>query len=127
IPVSTAPSPVVPSSAAATPASASDNGTAVTGSTSLRISAGPGVAKLLAGKALAVLRDSLENLLGAGGITPQGTTSRVAVWAHACERAAADPVCQQGLAVFGNYTVARTGFDASGVATFTNVPSSGTF
>jgi hypothetical protein len=128
IPVSTASSPVAPSAAAATtPASASANGTAVTGSTSLRISAGPGVAKLLAGKALAVLRDSLENVLAAGGITPQGTTSRVAVWAHACERAAADPVCQQGLAVFGNYTVARTGFDASGVATFTNVPSSGTF
>jgi len=72
------------------------------------------------------LKDSLENVLAAGGITPQGTTS-IAVWAHACERAAADPVCQQGLAVFGNYAVARTGFDASGVATFPNVPSSGTF
>ena len=128
MPSPTAPSPVAPSSAAATtPASASANGTTAAGSTSLKISSGPEVAKLLAGKALAVLRDSLENVLAAGGITPQGTMSRAAVWAHACERAATDPVCQQGLAVFGNYAVARTGFDASGVATFPNVPSSGTF
>jgi hypothetical protein len=117
MPVATAPSPV------ATPG----NSPAATSGSSLKISAAPGVANLLAGKALAVLRDNLENVLAAAGLNPQGTTSRVAVWAHACERAATDPVCQQGLAVFRNYAVARTGFDASGVATFPNVPSSGTF
>jgi hypothetical protein len=103
------------------------NAPAGTGGTSLKISAAPGVAKLLANKPLAVLRDSLENVLAAGGINPQGAMSRAAIWAHACERAASDPVCQQGLAVFGGYAVARAGFDASGVATFNNVPNSGTF
>jgi len=127
-PVSVAPAPVAESSAVSTgPASARGNAPAATGGASLRIAAAPGVANLLAGKALAVMKDDLENILAAAGLNPQGTSSRVAVWARACGRGATDPVCRQGLAVFGNYTVARTGFDGSGTATFPNVPTSGTF
>jgi hypothetical protein len=91
------------------------------------ITAGPGVAKLLAGRTLAVLKDTLENALAGGGVNPQGATGRVAIWAHACERAATDPVCQQGIVVLAVNAVTWTGFDASGVATFTNVPNSGAF
>jgi hypothetical protein len=118
MPASTVSSPSAPSPA---------NAPQATGAASLKIFAAPGVAKLLANKPLAVLRDSLENVLAAAGINPEGAMSRAAIWAHACERAASDPVCQRGVAVFGGYAVARTGFDGSGVATFNNVPSSGTF
>src|SRR5260370_22155295 len=45
---------------------------ASTGGASLRISAGPGVAGLLAGKALIVLKDNLENVLASAGISAQG-------------------------------------------------------
>lgn len=119
----TMPASIVSSPSAPPPANAPQ----ATGGASLKISAAPGVAKLLANKPLAVLRDSLENVLAAAGINPQGAMSRAAIWAHACELAASDPVCQRGLAFFGGYAVARAGFDASGVATFNNVPNSGTF
>ena len=128
MPASMVSSPIAPVPSVGTAsAPAPTNVPAATGGTSLKISAAPGVAKLLANKPLAVLRDSLENVLAAGGINPQGALSRVAIWAQACERAASDPVCQRGLAIFGGYAVARAGFDASGVATFNNVPNSGTF
>ena len=117
-------SPDAPSPASAT---APVNTTTPAGAASLKITASPGVAKLLAGKALVVLKDNLENVLAAGGINPQGATSRVSVWVHACQRAATDPVCKQGLAIFPAFAVTQTGFDASGVAMFNNVPSSGTF
>src|SRR2546425_61702 len=67
------------------------------GGTSLRISAGPGVTSLLAGKALVVLKDNLENVLASAGISAQGGSSRVSAWAHACERSAREPICQQGV------------------------------
>jgi hypothetical protein len=97
------------------------------GGTSLRISAGPGVSRLLAGKALLVLRDNLENVLASAGVSGQGGSSRVSAWAHACERSAREPLCQQGVNSLAPYVVARTGFDANGTAIFNNVPSSGTF
>ena len=70
---------------------------------------------------------SFDETEAAPSLSRQLSSSCLPAFTHACERAAADPVCQQGLAVFGNYAVARAGFDASGVATFPNVPSSGTF
>ena len=97
------------------------------GSTTLTIVAGPGVANLLASKAIVVLKDSLENVLAQAGVSAQGRSSRVSAWAHACEGSARDQICQQGANAFRNYFVARTGFDANGTATFTNVPSTGTF
>jgi len=95
--------------------------------TTLTILSGPGVANLLAGKALVVLKDSLENVLAQGGVSAQGRRSRVSAWAHACEGSARDPICQQGVNAFRNYFVAKTGFDANGTAIFANVPSMGTF
>jgi hypothetical protein len=121
-PVAAAP-PVAPPSA-----STADAGSraASPGGTSLRISAGPGVTSLLAGKALVVLKDNLENVLASAGISAQGG-SRVSAWAHACERSAREPICQQGVNGLAKYGVARTGFDGNGTAIFNNVPSSGTF
>ena len=113
---------VTPPSAAAPSAPAASAGGA-----SLRISAGPGVTALLAGKALIVLKDNLESVLASAGIRAPAGSSSVAAWSHACERSTRDPVCLQGVNSMGNYAVARTGFDASGTATFNNVPSSGTF
>jgi len=120
--------PAAPATTSAAPATAAPNAPAPTaGSASLRISTSPGVAKLLAGKTLAVLRDDLENVLASAGINPEAGSSRIALWTRACGRGATDPVCRQGLTGFAKYSVARTGFDASGVATFPNVPPSGTF
>ncbi len=125
----------VPAQAAAVPSAAppsvstADAGprAASPGGTSLRISAGPGVNRLLAGKALIVLKDNLENVLASAGIRAQGGSSRVSAWAHACERSAREPICQQGVNGLAKYVVARTGFDGNGAAIFNNVPSSGTF
>lgn len=100
---------------------------ATAGSTTLTISSGLGVANLLAGKALVVLKDSLENVLAQSGVSAQGRSSRVSAWAHACEGSARDAICQQGVNAFRNYFVAKTGFDANGTAIFPNVPSTGTF
>jgi hypothetical protein len=122
------PAAVAPSAAPQSASTADAGSRAVSpGGTSLRISAGPGVARLLAGKALVVLKDNLENVLAASGIGAQGRSSRVSAWAHACERSTSDPICQQGAKSLGNYMVAKTGFDANGTAIFNNVPSSGTF
>lgn len=93
----------------------------------MTIIAGPGVASLLAGKALMVLKESLEEVLGKGGINAQPGSSRVSTWTHACERSASDSTCQQGVGALKNYIVARTGFDRNGSATFNKVPSEGTF
>jgi len=97
------------------------------GGTSLRISAGPGVTRLLAGKALIVLKDNLENVLASAGISAQGRSSRASAWSHACERSTREPICQQGVNGLAKYVVARTGFDGNGTAIFNNVPSVGTF
>jgi hypothetical protein len=97
------------------------------GGTSLKIAAGPGVSSLLAGKALIVLKDSLENVLASAGINGQAGSSRISIWAKACERSPREAICQQGVSSIGNYVVARAGFDANGTAIFNNVPSSGTF
>ncbi|HEV2690420.1 MAG TPA: hypothetical protein VGV35_17810 [Bryobacteraceae bacterium] len=94
---------------------------------SLRIASGPGVAELLAGKALMVLKESLEEVLAKAGISAQGGSSRISTWTHACERSPRDPICQQAISAFGNSAVARTAFDRTGTATFNNVPSQGTF
>ncbi len=122
------PGAVAPSAAPQSASTADAGSRAISpGGTSLRISAGPGVARLLAGKALIILKDDLENVLSASGIGAQGRSSRVSAWAHACERSTSDPICRQGVNSLGNYVVARTGFDANGTAIFNNVPSSGTF
>jgi len=91
----------------------------------LTVSSGPGVANLLAGKPLVVLKDSAENVLAQAGLSAQGRSSKVSAWAHAC--LVRDQLCQQGGNALGNNFVAKTGFDANGTATFTNVPSTGTF
>jgi hypothetical protein len=114
---------------AAAPASSADvgSGAASVGGTSLKIAAGPGVSSLLAGKALIVLKDSLESVLATAGISAQAGSSRISAWARACERSTRDAICQQGGSGVNNYLVARTGFDGTGMAVFNNVPSSGTF
>ena len=123
-----APTPPAAVSAVAPPSAAAPSAPAAgAGGASLRISAGPGVTALLAGKALIVLKDSAENILASAGIRAPAGSSSVAAWAHACERSTRDPVCLQGVSSLGNYAVAKTGFDANGTATFNNVPSSGTF
>jgi len=121
--------PAAVPSAAPQSASTTDAGSRAKspGGTSLRISAGPGVAGLLAGRALVVLKDNLENVLASAGISAQGGNSRVSAWAHACERSTREPICQQGVNSLANYVVARAGFDGNGTAIFNNVPSSGTF
>jgi hypothetical protein len=85
------------------------------------------VAGLLAGKALIVLKESLEEILRIAGISGQGGSSRISTWARACERSPREPMCQQGINGFGNYVVARAGFDRNSTAAFNNVPSLGTF
>ena len=95
--------------------------------TSLKITAAPGVSSLLAGKLLIVLKDNLESVLASAGISAPAGSSRISAWARACERSPRDAVCQQGVTSLGPYIVARTGFDGNGIATFNNVPSSGTF
>ena len=105
-------------------ANAGPRGTSA-GSNILTVSSGPGVANLLAGKPLVVLKDSAENVLAQAGLSAQGRSSKVSAWAHAC--LVRDQLCQQGGNALGNNFVAKTGFDANGTATFTNVPSTGTF
>ena len=94
---------------------------------SLTISAGPSVASFLAGKTLVVLKDSMENVLANAGVNSQGRSSRVSAWAHACEGAQNDPICQAGINQIRNYYVSSTKLNASGSATFTSIPSLGTF
>jgi len=108
-----------------TPAANAGQRATSTGSNTLTVSSGPGVASLLARKPLVVLKDSAENLLAQAGLSAQGSSSRVSAWAHAC--LARDQLCQQGGNALGSNSVAKTGFDANGKATFTNVPSTGTF
>jgi hypothetical protein len=115
------------STTTSTPAANARPRAASAGSATLMIVSGPGVANLLASKAIVVLKDSLENILAQAGVSAQGRSSRVSAWAHACEGSARDQVCQQGVNAFRNYFVARTAFDTNGTATFTNVPSTGTF
>jgi len=118
-----APAPVLASASSASVGSSA----APVGGASLKISAGPGVSSLLAGKALIVLKDSLESVLATAGISAQAGSSRISAWARACERSSRDAICQQGGSGVGNYLVARTGFDGTGMAVFNNVPSSGSF
>jgi hypothetical protein len=121
------PTPVSPAAPAAPPAPDAGR-TPSTNTSTLKITAAPSVASALAGKALMILKESLEDVLAKGGLNAQpGTSSRISTWSRACERGPADAICQQGINALGNSIVARTGFDANGVATFSNVPSSGTF
>jgi hypothetical protein len=94
---------------------------------SLTISAGPSVASLLANKPLVVLKESMENILANAGVSSQGRSSRISAWAHACETAATDPVCQAGISQFRNYYVSGGRLDANGSTTFTNIPRLGSF
>jgi hypothetical protein len=73
------------------------------------------------------LKENLEDVLGRAGISAQGGSSRISTWTRACERSQREPICQQGANGFGNYVVARAGFDRNGMAAFNNVPSLGTF
>ncbi|MFN8007742.1 MAG: hypothetical protein U0V70_12075 [Terriglobia bacterium] len=125
----TRPPAVTPPSPPAQVSSATDTGSrpATVAGTSLKITAGPGVSSLLAGKALVVLKDNLENILGSVGINAPAGSSRISAWTHACEHSPRDALCQQGATSLAPYIVAKTGFDGNGVATFNNVPSSGTF
>jgi hypothetical protein len=109
--------PANPSSATGRPASRG----------SLTIKSGADVANLLAGKALTILKESLEDALASAGVNAQGGTNRISVWVHACERSTREAVCQQGVSSVNNYIVAKTGFDQSGTAIFNNVPASGSF
>ncbi len=118
--------PVATNTTSAPPADAAPSA-APSGGISLTISAGPGVASLLAGKTLVVLRESLENVLASAGVNAQGRSSRVSAWAHACEGSQSDPICQAGVNQFRNYYVAATKLDGNGSASFTNIPRLGTF
>ena len=115
------PTPVAGAAPAAPAPAASPN------TSSLKIIAAPSVANALAGKALMVLKDSLEEVLRKGGFDAELGSSRISTWVRACERGAGDAVCQRGISTLGTNVVARTGFDANGVATFNNVPSAGLF
>ena len=121
------PTPVSTAAPAAPPAPDAGR-SASTNTATLKITAAPSVASALAGKALMVLRESLEDVFAKGGLNAQpGSSSRISTWVRGCERGAADAICQQGINALGTFVVARTGFDANGIATFNNVPSSGTF
>jgi hypothetical protein len=110
-----------------TPPANVEPGAVTPGVTSLTISAGPGVASLLAGKSLVVLKESLENILANAGVNSQGRSSRVSAWAHACEGSPNDPICQTGINQFRNYYVAAIKLNANGSGSFTNIPQLGTF
>lgn len=112
---------------ASLPTADADSRTPSAGRTSLTVACGPDVAGLLAGKALIVLKESLEEILRSAGISSQGGSSRISTWARACERSPREPICQQGINGLGNYVAARAGFDRNGTAAFNNVPSLGTF
>jgi hypothetical protein len=112
---------------ASLPTADADSRTPSAGRTSLTVASGPDVAGLLAGKALIVLKESLEEILRSAGISSQGGSSRISTWARACERSPREPICQQGINGLGNYVAARAGFDRNGTAAFNNVPSLGTF
>jgi len=98
-----------------------------TGNITLTIAAGPGVASLLVGKTLIVLKDSLESVLAHAGVSPQGRSSRISAWSEACGTASSAQICQAGLNGVRSYMVATTKLDANGSVTFPNVPSTGTF
>ena len=99
----------------------------VAGGITLTIAAGPGVANLLAGKMLVVLKDSLENVLANAGVGAQGRSSRVSAWSEACGTAPRDQICQAGINAFRSYAVASTRLDGNGATTFSNIPKTGTF
>ena len=122
---STTPTTEVPVSAP--PPSNGRNVAPATGGTSLTIAGGPGVANLLAGKILMVLKENLEDILGKAGINAPPGSSRLIVWNSGCERSPREAVCQQGINSLKDYVVARTKFDSNGTATFNNVPSQGAF
>jgi len=122
------PIPVANAAPAPAAAAAPNAGSTASPNTStLKIIAAPSVASALAGKALMVLNDSLEEVLRKGGYDAELGSSRLSSWTRACERSPTDARCQQGVSTLANNIVAKTGFDASGVATFNNVPSSGVF
>lgn len=116
---STAPGPL--------PTSAGSSSVAAAGGTSLRIAAGPGVANLLAGKTMMVLREDLESILAKAGISAASATGRISAWTSACQRSPSGPVCQQGISGLRGYLVARATFDQHGNAAFSNIPALGTF
>ena len=124
--------PKIPiTTATATPASppttdAAPRAPAASGN-SLSIASGPGVSSLLAGKALLVLRENLEDVLANVGIKAPSGSTRVSTWAHACEQAPREAMCQQGVIGLSGFAVARAIVDAKGTAVFNNIPSSGTF
>ena len=109
------------------PASAGSSTGTAAGGTSLRIAAGPGVANLLAGKTMMVLKEDLEAILAKAGINASSVASRISTWSRACERSPRDPVCQQGLGSLGTYVVAQATFNQTGTAAFNNIPTLGTF
>ena len=109
------------------PTSAGSSTVAPTGGTSLRIAAGPGVAKLLAGKTLMVLKEDLEGILTKAGINAPPPTSRISAWTGACQRSPRDPVCQQGINGLRSYVVATAIIDQNGTLVFNNIPTLGTF
>jgi hypothetical protein len=93
----------------------------------LTIASGAGVAGLLAGKPLLVLRENLEDVLAKVGISAQAGSTRISTWARACERGPREAMCQQGVIGMGVFIVAKAGLDGKGAATFSNIPSLGTF
>ncbi|HEY3838314.1 MAG TPA: hypothetical protein VGL72_17165 [Bryobacteraceae bacterium] len=116
-----------PRPAVASTASAGSSTPAPAAGTSLRIAAGPGVANLLAGKTMMVLKEDLESILAKAGITAAAPASRISTWTHACERSPRDPICQQGMTGLRTYLVARATFDQNGIAAFNNIPTLGAF
>jgi len=74
-----------------------------------------------------VLKEDLEAILAKAGINALPATSRISTWSRACERSPRDPVCQQGLGSLRTYVAAKATFDQTGTASFSNIPTLGTF
>jgi hypothetical protein len=103
--------------------SVAPDASAPTGSGVLTLSAFPaqtGAANPLAGHLVFLLKDSMNNLLTKAGMnTPAGMTP-VQAWDAACTQKA--PLCQQMVAGMKPYVERMAKADASGNATFSNLP-----
>jgi hypothetical protein len=92
------------------------------GGLSLKITATPAVAGLLAGKTVMILKDNLESILALGGVTARGGKSGAP---RACARASTDATCKKGEEVLQFFLVTQTVLDANGSGNLANVPNVG--
>jgi hypothetical protein len=101
---------------------------AATGSAVLSLSAFPqqtGAANALAGHLIFLLKDSMNNILTKAGMQPPAGKTPVQAWDAACLKK--DPMCQQMAAGLKPYVERMAKADASGRATFSNLPEGSYF